>query len=348
MKPIPPFFSVIIPVYNAEKYVERCISSLMRQSLPCNEIEIICIDDASTDGSLDLLKNLAKKYENIRVIAQSENKRQGAARNEGLAVATGKYVLFLDADDLYEDNALKELKEELSDRGELDMLIFDFILSSYDKNNSAEKFRHTSSNNSLICMTGKEYYKVNDIPWIVTSSCFNRSFLKRNKLCFVEKVRFEDVDFEINAIRLAHRVAYSPISVCNRILSKNQTTKIGSDERKIEEYFQAADRIMKIACQEEDSEVSDIIFHHYAFTYKMILLRYWYRLSFRSRKRLLERHPWNESRNGRIPTPFATRVITKFPFLCNMAVLIFRPIIYLARFVYISLRNTITNKQHRN
>lgn len=88
--------SVIIPVYNVEKYLEECLDSIINQTL--KEIEIICIDDGSTDSSLNVLENYKKKDKRI-IVLQQQNLGAGAARNKGLDLARGKYLSFLDADD---------------------------------------------------------------------------------------------------------------------------------------------------------------------------------------------------------------------------------------------------------
>ena len=88
--------SVIIPVYKAEKYLEECVNSVLRQDYPC--VEIILVDDGSPDRCPMLCEGFAKKYENIRVLHQP-NSGQGAARNNGMKNATGKYICFMDADD---------------------------------------------------------------------------------------------------------------------------------------------------------------------------------------------------------------------------------------------------------
>ena len=99
-----PAVSVIIPVYNAAEFLKDGLNSLLKQTL--REIEIICVDDGSTDGSLVILKEFEKADARIRVIHQ-ENQGAGAARNNGMDVARGKYLAFLDADDFFEKNMLK-------------------------------------------------------------------------------------------------------------------------------------------------------------------------------------------------------------------------------------------------
>ncbi|MBR6327686.1 MAG: glycosyltransferase family 2 protein, partial [Alphaproteobacteria bacterium] len=88
--------SVIMPVYNVEKYLERCLSSICHQTY--QNIEIICIDDGSTDKSLEILKQFQARDERIKIIAQ-QNQGASKARNKGLTEATGSYIYFMDSDD---------------------------------------------------------------------------------------------------------------------------------------------------------------------------------------------------------------------------------------------------------
>ena len=97
--------SVIIPVYNSEKYLRQCLDSICAQTL--REIEIICIDDGSTDGSADILEDYRKKDSRVTVIRQN-NAGAGAARNKGLDISRGRYLSFLDADDFFEMSMLEE------------------------------------------------------------------------------------------------------------------------------------------------------------------------------------------------------------------------------------------------
>lgn len=101
-----PKVSVIIPVYNVEKFLPQCLDSVVGQTLP--DIEIICVDDGSSDSSLDILKKYAKKDKRIQII-QQQNKFAGEARNAGLAVANGEFLSFLDSDDFFEPEMLEEM-----------------------------------------------------------------------------------------------------------------------------------------------------------------------------------------------------------------------------------------------
>ncbi len=100
--------SIIIPVYNTEKYVGECLDSCVDQDIPKNEYEIICVDDGSTDGSRKVLATYSEKYSNIHVYKQ-KNQGVSAARNGGISVAQGKYIWFVDSDDYIAVNCLKIL-----------------------------------------------------------------------------------------------------------------------------------------------------------------------------------------------------------------------------------------------
>ena len=109
-----PKVSVIIPVYNVEKYLRQCLDSVVNQTL--KDIEIICIDDGSTDNSLNILKEYAQKDNRIKIISK-KNGGLSSARNAGLKFATGEFVGFVDSDDYIEretyENAVEPLREEI-------------------------------------------------------------------------------------------------------------------------------------------------------------------------------------------------------------------------------------------
>ena len=113
--------SVIIPVYNAEKYLRECLDSVIGQAL--QDIEIICVDDGSTDSSLSVLQKYAAKDTRLKIVVQA-NQGAAAARNVGMAVAQGEYLAFLDADDLYCPEAL-QTAYACATKSNADMVVFE-------------------------------------------------------------------------------------------------------------------------------------------------------------------------------------------------------------------------------
>lgn len=130
------FLSIIIPVYNAEKYIRECLDSCLAQNISPDDYEIICVDDGSSDGSAAILRDYAQKYNNISVISK-ENGGVSSARNEGIARASGDYLWFIDADDFISKNILSQLKTQVMqfapDRLQLPIYEFESELSKNDR-----------------------------------------------------------------------------------------------------------------------------------------------------------------------------------------------------------------------
>ena len=117
-----PIVSIVIPVYNTEAYLRECLDSILGQTL--RELEVICIDDCSSDSSSEILAEYAHKDDRVRVFRQPENMKPGAARNRGLENARGRYVYFMDSDDLlFDPSSLKEMTKT-ADSNSLDLLLF--------------------------------------------------------------------------------------------------------------------------------------------------------------------------------------------------------------------------------
>ena len=134
--------TVIIPVYNTDKYIERCINSVVNQSL--KNIRIVAIDDASTDMSWDILRKYAE-VDNILVARNNNNIGQGATRNLGLKYVNTKYFCFLDSDDWVDINAYKRAINSLESHGECDIAVFG-IKTEYD-NYSLSNVRYQYEDN---------------------------------------------------------------------------------------------------------------------------------------------------------------------------------------------------------
>ena len=117
-----PQMSVIIPVYNAEEYVEDCIRSVFNQGV--ENVEIICVDDGSSDNSVAMIQQLAEQDHRIRVVRQ-ENRSAGAARNHGMKYARGTYVHFLDADDRVRGGIYRKAIERMESSG-ADACVFQY------------------------------------------------------------------------------------------------------------------------------------------------------------------------------------------------------------------------------
>lgn len=193
--------SVIVPVYNVESYLERCINSIYdHQDLDKDEYEIIAVNDGATDNSLNILRDLSQKILNLKIISQ-ENKGLSGARNTGIKAALGRFLLFVDADDIITHNSIRRLTY-IAEKNDLDILEF----GAYGISESGKILYKAQTNTSSKILKGKQY--LSNINFI-NSACnklYKREFINRKNLFFKEKVFVEDIEFNCRAIYLSDRI----------------------------------------------------------------------------------------------------------------------------------------------
>jgi glycosyltransferase involved in cell wall biosynthesis len=184
--------SVIIPIYNVEKYLKECVDSITRQTY--KNLEIICIDDCSTDGSFEILKKLAQKDSRIKIIKHETNTGQGIARNEGIMVATGYYVYFMDSDDFIDLDYIEKLVNNIIETG-ADVVCNNRTLKYYGHRSPKNKFMRKISDLPLNRKLVFEEIFLKKILIQPTSKLCKLSLLRENKIFFAENLKFEDFYF---------------------------------------------------------------------------------------------------------------------------------------------------------
>ncbi|WP_319470064.1 glycosyltransferase family 2 protein [uncultured Trichococcus sp.] len=201
--------SFVVPVYNTEPYLSNCIESIIKQNI--FSYEIILVNDGSTDNSLDICNEYARKYINIYVLNQ-ENRGPSAARNAGLMEANGEYVFFIDSDDYYIKDSLIKFECTLNKNKEVD-LIFGKIMMFYD--NNKEERRKIKYNNTVMInsMTGEEalnyLIKTDQVMISNYSAIIRKELLIQNNILFKENIRFaEDVDFMLRVYCASKNVLF--------------------------------------------------------------------------------------------------------------------------------------------
>ncbi len=200
--------SVIIPAYNVEYYIEESINSLTNQSY--KNIEIICIDDNSRDGTRDLIKKCQKKDSRIKLIINDNNRGPGYSRNRGIETATGKYVYFLDADDYILGNAFDVLVA-LAEYYNTECIFFDSIMKLESKMLGDRNMTYNLENIEKKILNGQELFVTMMSNNVFSSSVWRqfwrREFLLEKKLRFVEKLTScEDAPFTVHAILRGDRM----------------------------------------------------------------------------------------------------------------------------------------------
>ncbi|MBR1443492.1 MAG: glycosyltransferase family 2 protein [Firmicutes bacterium] len=193
--------SVIIPVYNAEKYLEKSLLILSKQTL--DDIEFICINDASKDNSLNILKAFKEVFPDKFVVIDSpENKGPGGARNLGLEYAHGEYIGFMDSDDYVHEDMFRDMYSEAKN-GDYDIVKCGYY--SKQKNDMTKLYNI----NGLLDTTEKIYYFIYNSLYI-WDKIYKKSLLDKLSMFFRENIFCEDTDFFLEAVLRANRVSTLP------------------------------------------------------------------------------------------------------------------------------------------
>lgn len=251
--------SVIMPVYNTEKYVEEALYSILNQTL--KEIQIIVVNDGSKDNSLEVVNKIAVSDKRIEVYSQV-NKGQALARNLGLKYAEGQFIYFMDSDDVLDKNTLCTCYEKCI-REELDFVFFDaeafsdeddniYLPLNYDRKGKIEDRVYTGLEmvDHLLNVNG---YRVP--PWLYF---IRKSYLDELQLTFVPVALHEDQIFVAHLFVLAPRVAYIPKKYFRRRLRPNSVMTNKYSMRNIKIYCAVVVELQEFA-SDKDDEVKTMI-----------------------------------------------------------------------------------------
>lgn len=220
--------SVIMPVYNAYDYLKPAIDTVLAQTL--TELELICIDDGSTDKSLSIIKECQEKDARIRIVTEN-NAGASVARNKGIVRARGEFMIFLDADDIYEPTLLETLYN-LATEKELDIAVssFDILNNKQGKHSPASPETHGDIFASGAVVSKNEFpdYILQSTTGYVWNKLFRTSFVKEKELVFAPELYvFEDVHFVSTALSLASRVAKcDKVLIHHRVYSEQSRAKL--------------------------------------------------------------------------------------------------------------------------
>lgn len=196
--------SVIIPVYNAEKYLHQCLDSVLKQTF--KNIEVICIDDNSSDSSLQILKEYSQKDHRIIIKANTENLHAGVCRNQGITIASGDFIHFLDADDWLELNAYEKLHSIASQH---ESEIYLFMYNKYDnvtqETECVKLFDYITGTKTNFNENFKFLLNTSVVPW---NKLFKRNYIIENNLKFDDLVCANDRFFYVSSIMKAKEICF--------------------------------------------------------------------------------------------------------------------------------------------
>ncbi len=254
--------SVILPMYNVEPYLERCIRSLEDQDIPQQDYEIICVNDGSPDNSKQVVLQLQKEYNNIVLIDQ-KNQGVSRARNNAIDSARGKYLLFVDPDDYVDANSFGRILSNADNHNaEVSFLGFTFL----EEDGSVRKTIFNSKHINTVFEGAKAYYVARgdgktdpDRMWAVL---YKSEFINLHKLRFLSNVPYlEDGEFIARILFLAERCVFDGYSFYQRTTRPGSATnsRLFNSERAINGFLLAAKNLKNFK-REQESINKDVVF----------------------------------------------------------------------------------------
>ena len=224
--------SIIVPIYNAEKFINKCVDSLLNQTK--KEIELILINDGSTDNT----HNILKKYNDKRIkYFKNKNQGIGKTRNFGIEKATGKYIMFVDSDDYLKENACEELYDK-AEETKADLVICDFY-KVYDDGHQ-EKIKLPSFKDGKLKDMPNILLDINLSPW---NKLYKTKLIKDNNIKFVEGIKYEDAPFVSTALDCAKKITKLDSYLNYYVIHGNSETTVR--DKRIFDILKIVDMIRK-------------------------------------------------------------------------------------------------------
>lgn len=222
--------SVVVPIYNVERYIRKCVDSLLQQDLSCDAYEIILVDDGSPDHCGEICDEYANSYSNVKVIHQM-NGGLSAARNSGIEEAKGKFVQFVDSDDYLEPNVLKLLVEKM-EADNLDILRFNY----QNVNERYEVFEPNKVSKPFVDYRDEPCDGMTFLSDRLGFGCYAWQFVILRKLLndcrFKEGIYFEDTEWTPRLLRHAIKVTSTDLMVYNYLIREGSITKSVVEKKK--------------------------------------------------------------------------------------------------------------------
>lgn len=257
--------SIILPVYNVAKYLDKCINSLLNQTI--KELEFIFVNDGTPDNSVEIIKKYQKQDKRIKLI-EKENGGQASARNLGLKHAKGEYIAFLDSDD-YVSEDMYEILYNRAKKDDLDIVICNYYLTYPDR---IEEFKNNITNKKEKNINIKEYITLSPCPW---NRIFKRSFLENQEFNFPEGIIYEDYASIPLLGRGNPKVVYINKCLHYYVQSDSSTLRNKEYKSKYEDIFKANEYLYKNMIDKGyNEELEYMLTYHYLYLGSLNFYKY--------------------------------------------------------------------------
>ena len=248
-----PKVSVIVPFYNVEKYIEKCLETLVNQTL--DDIEIILVNDGSKDKTVDIVKKYKEMYSNKIVYLEKENGGLSDARNYAIPYARGEYIAFLDSDDYVETNMYKEMYE-IAQKENSDMVECNFI---WEYPNKTRIDIGTTYNN--------KHEMIEKIRVVAWNKLIKREILEKSKVQFPKGYRYEDVEFTYKLIPFLEKVSVCKTPMVHYVQREGSISNV--QNKRNAEIFDVMEHVMDYYKEnnlyEEYYQELEYLYARYAF-----------------------------------------------------------------------------------
>lgn len=216
--------SIIVPVFNVEKHIKKSIDSILNQTIYTEDVEVILVDDCSTDNSSLIIEEYASKYNNFKAIHLDKNSgAAGKPRNVGLNIASSDFVMFLDSDDCLVENALEVLLNKIKQDEELHIVLGGYVNIHGEKKETVLPFRGNEDIYFEDTLNALDLVEINPA---IASKIFRKDFLIENNITFPEGIPGQDLVFFLNSFFHSNKV----LSLSNFIVYKRFLRSEGSDK----------------------------------------------------------------------------------------------------------------------
>lgn len=250
-------YSIIIPVYNTESYLRKCLNSVINQTY--SNIEIIIVDDGSTDGSKNIYNEYAKKDSRILTFYK-ENSGLSDARNLGIQYSTGDYILLLDSDDYFDLDGIELLDKSIVECQKKVDIISMFLKQIDIQQNKEIHLNHSLCNYQVV--NGVDFFKnelKNDSMYMAAVlNIYSRDFLLKNKLCFKSGILHEDEEFTPRAVLSAKSILPTTLNFYNYIIRSNSITTKKDLSKNVTDLFTTLQELEQIYLQLTDEELKKL------------------------------------------------------------------------------------------
>lgn len=254
--------SIIVPVYNTAQFLRECFESIFRQSQ--KEIEVIAVNDGSTDESLEILEEIKKEHPELIIFSQ-KNKGLGAARNKGVELASGEYIYFIDSDDCLEINAM-ETCYCYAKKYKADIVMFDAYTFGDVKHEESAYDRQKIIKEQKSVMSGMEYIQKYWSKAFCPTACLiytSVDFWEKCNLKFLTGIYYEDVEFHCKAIPLADSIIYIPQKLYRRRYREGSITISRFDYKHAEDNLHIIRAVAEHECNDKiKKEKQNILYSH--------------------------------------------------------------------------------------